>query len=91
MVWCQVNPNVVMDTLQFFDDKGIDEKLPAVIPVTHTFTQVRNPSQIVSEYKQLQTITEGDGEDSVEKLEPNVKVKLLLKLVKIHAVYLLRS
>ena len=70
MVWCQVNPNVVKDTLQFLDDKVIDEELPAVIPITRKFTQIGNPSQIVSEYKQLQTITEGEGEDAVEKLEP---------------------
>ena len=35
MVWCQVNPNVVKDTLQFLDDKVIDEELPAVIFQSH--------------------------------------------------------
>ena len=51
MVWCQVNPNVVKDTLQFLDDKVIDEELPAVIPITRKFTQIGKPSSIVSEYK----------------------------------------
>ena len=74
MVWCQVNPNIIKDTLQFLNDTPIDEDIPAVIPITRKFTQIGNPSNIVSEYKQLQTVTEteGEGDDAVttEKLEP---------------------
>ena len=51
MVWAQVNPNVVKDTLQFLDDTAIDEELPAVIPITRKFTQIGKPAYIVSEYK----------------------------------------
>ena len=51
LVWCQVNPNVVKDTLQFLDDKVINEELPAVIPITRKFTQIGKPASIVSEYK----------------------------------------
>ena len=51
LVWCQVNPNVVKDTLQFLDDTLINEELPAVIPITRKFTQIGKPASIVSEYK----------------------------------------
>ena len=51
LVWDQVNPNGVKETLQFLDDKPIDEELPAVIPITRKFTQIGNPATIVSEYK----------------------------------------
>ena len=40
MVWCQVNPNVVKETLQFLDDVAINEDLPAVVPITRKFTQI---------------------------------------------------
>ena len=70
MVWCQVNPNIIKDTLQFLNDTPIDEDIPAVIPITRKFTQIGNPSNIVSQYKQLQKVTEGEGENATEKLEP---------------------
>ena len=60
MVWCQVNPNVVKDTLQFLDDTAINEELPAVIPITRKFTQIGKPASIVSEYKA------GTSDDVVE-------------------------
>ena len=50
MVWCQVNPNVVKETLQFLDDVAIDEELPAVVPITRKFTQVGKPATIVNHY-----------------------------------------
>ena len=53
LVWTQVNPNVVKDTLQFLDDTAIDEELPAVIPITRKFTQIGKPASIVCEYKDV--------------------------------------
>ena len=50
MVWAQVNPNIVKETLQFLEDKEIDEQMPAVIPITRKFTQVGLPSTIVTHY-----------------------------------------
>ena len=61
MVWCQVNPNVVKETLQFLEDKAIDEEMPAVIPITRKFTQVGNPSNIVIEYKAGENSEPADG------------------------------
>ena len=69
MVWCMVNPNVVKETLQFLDDKPIDEELPSVIPITRKFTQIGNPATIVSEYKNITTIT-GEGENRVVTVAP---------------------
>lgn len=40
MFWCQVNPKVVNYTLQFLNDKVIDEELPSVIPITRQFTRI---------------------------------------------------
>ena len=34
LVWGQVSPKVVKETLQFLDDEEIDDELPAVIPIT---------------------------------------------------------
>ncbi|MDE7430744.1 MAG: hypothetical protein K2N34_02340 [Lachnospiraceae bacterium] len=51
LVWCQVSPNVVKETLQFLDDEDIDEDIPAVIPISRKFTQIGNPTNIVVEYK----------------------------------------
>ena len=53
LVWCQVNPHVIKDTLQFLDDNCINEELPAVIPITRKFTQIGKPARIVSEYKDV--------------------------------------
>ena len=50
MVWCQINPNIVKETLQFLEDKVIDEEMPAVIPITRKFTQVGKPATIVTHY-----------------------------------------
>ena len=50
MVWCQINPNVVKETLQFLEDKAIDEEMPSVIPITRKFTQVGRPATIVTHY-----------------------------------------
>ena len=61
MVWCQVNPNVVKETLQFLEDKPIDEEMPAVVPITRKFTQVGNPSNIVIEYKAGANSEPADG------------------------------
>lgn len=41
MVWYQVKPNDVKDTLQFLDGTVIDEELP----ITRAFIQIGNPSQ----------------------------------------------
>ena len=51
LVWCQINPNVVKETLQFLEDTPINEELPAVVPITRKFTQIGNPSTIVTQYK----------------------------------------
>ena len=67
MVWCQVNPNVVKDTLQFLNDTPINEEIPAVIPITRKFTQVGNPSNIVNEYKKVtppEPTPTAEGEDT---------------------------
>ena len=51
LVWCQVNPNVVKETLQFLDDKPIEDDFSnAVVAITRKFTQIGNPSNIVVEY-----------------------------------------
>ena len=50
MVWAQVNPNIVKETLQFLEDKAIDEEMPAVVPITRKFTQVGRPATIVTHY-----------------------------------------
>ena len=50
LVWAQVNPNVVKETLQFLEDKEIDEEMPAAIPISRKFTQIGRPSVIVSHY-----------------------------------------
>ena len=63
MVWCQVNPNVIKDTMQFLNDTPIDEDIPAVIPITRKFTQVGNPSNIVSEYKDVTPPAPTEGEE----------------------------
>ena len=70
MVWCQVNPNVVKETLQFLEDTPINEEMPAVIPITRKFTQVGLPSNIVIQYKAAQTNVNDEGEEvPVEKEE----------------------
>ena len=58
MVWAQVNPNVVKETLQFLEDTEIDEEMPAVIPITRKFTQVGLPSNIVTHYSDSPTPTQ---------------------------------
>ena len=58
MVWAQVNPNIVKETLQFLEDKVIDEEMPAVIPITRKFTQIGLPSNIVTHYSSTPTPTQ---------------------------------
>ena len=50
LVWAQINPNIVKETLQFLEDKEIAEEMPAVIPISRKFTQIGRPSVIVSHY-----------------------------------------
>ena len=58
MVWSQVNPNIVKETLQFLEDKEIDEEIPSVIPITRKFTQIGKPANIVSHYSGSPTPTQ---------------------------------
>ena len=58
MVWAQINPNIVKETLQFLEDKAIDEEIPAVVPITRKFTQIGKPSVIVSHYSATPTPTQ---------------------------------
>ena len=75
MVWCMVNPNVVKETLQFLDDKPIDEELPAVIPITRKFTQIGNPATIVSEYKTAASNDLDEGAIAVKAGENTISLK----------------
>ena len=58
MVWAQVNPNIVKETLQFLDDVSINEELPAVVPITRKFTQIGKPATIVTHYSTSPTPTQ---------------------------------
>ena len=75
LVWGQVNPNVVKETLQFLDDKPIDEELPAVIPITRKFTQIGNPATIVSEYKTVASNDLEEGAIAVKAGENTISLK----------------
>ena len=58
MVWCQINPNIVKETLQFLEDKEITEQIPAVVPISRKFTQVGRPSNIVVHYSEKPASTQ---------------------------------
>ena len=58
MVWAQINPNIVKETLQFLEDKAIDEEIPAVVPITRKFTQIGKPTVIISHYSATPTPTQ---------------------------------
>ena len=54
MVWAPVDPKIVKETEEFLDNTVFSFNLPSeILPITRKFTQVGNPSTIVSTYSKI--------------------------------------